>query len=217
MSDVAAVLFDLDGTLVDTAPDLGYALNCVLHENGKAPLTMEAIRPVASHGAAGLLKLGFNISPEADNYPALRDRLLQLYQDNITRESTLFEGMSDVLEKFENKGVIWGVITNKPGFLTEPLLEQLNLTERAACIISGDTTEHSKPHPAPMLKGLDDIKLDAKQCIYVGDAERDIQAGKAVNMRTVLARYGYLTDEDKQQDWLADAIIDHPSELLEWI
>jgi len=217
MSDVAAVLFDLDGTLVDTAPDLGYALNCVLQENGKAPLTMEAIRPVASHGAAGLLKIGFNISPEADNYPALRDRLLQLYQDNITRESSLFDGMNDVLEKFENKGIIWGVITNKPGFLTEPLLEKLNLTERAACIVSGDTTEHSKPHPAPMLKGLEDIKLDAKHCIYVGDAERDIQAGKAVNMRTVLARYGYLTDEDKQQDWHADAIIDHPSELLEWI
>jgi phosphoglycolate phosphatase len=217
MSDVAAVLFDLDGTLVDTAPDLGYALNCVLQENGKAPLTMDAIRPVASHGAAGLLKLGFNISPQAENYPTLRDRLLELYQDNITRESTLFEGMNDVLEKFENKGVLWGVITNKPGFLTQPLLEQLNLTERAACIVSGDTTEHSKPHPAPMLKGLEDIKLDAKHCIYVGDAERDIQAGKAVNMRTVLARYGYLTDEDKQQDWQADAIIDHPSELLEWI
>ena len=217
MNNFAAVLFDLDGTLVDTAPDLGYALNCVLQENGKAPLTMDTIRPIASHGAAGLLQLGFGITPQDDDYPALRDRLLKLYQNNITRESNLFDGMAEVLLELEEKGIAWGVITNKPSFLTEPLLQKLDLTKRAGCIISGDTTEHSKPHPAPMLKGLEDINLTAEDCIYIGDAERDIQAGKAVSMRTVLARYGYLTDEDKQQDWQADAIIDHPSELLAWI
>lgn len=217
MNNFAAVLFDLDGTLVDTAPDLGYALNCVLQENNKAPLTMDAIRPVASHGAAGLLALGFGITPQDHSYAELRDRLLQLYQDNITRQSNLFDGMADVLNQLEKNNIAWGVITNKPQFLTEPLLDQLGLSERAACAVSGDTTPHSKPHPAPMLKGLSDIKLNAEDCIYVGDAERDIQAGKAVKMRTVLARYGYLTDEDKLQDWHADAIIDHPSELLAWI
>lgn len=217
MKDFAAVLFDLDGTLVDTAPDLGYALNCVLQENDKAPLTMEQIRPVASHGAAGLLNLGFGITPQDEHYPALRDRFLALYQDNISRESNLFDGMAELLTKLEQNNIAWGVITNKPSFLTKPLLAQLNLSDRAACIVSGDTTAHSKPHPAPMLKGLEDINLSAEDCIYIGDAERDIQAGKAVDMRTVLARYGYLTDEDKQQDWQADAIIDHPSEMLTWI
>jgi phosphoglycolate phosphatase len=217
MQKFSAVLFDLDGTLVDTAPDLGYALNCVLAENDKPTLSMAQIRPVASHGAAGLIALGFGITPQHDNYPALRDRLLQLYQDNITRESDLFDGMAEVLSQLEQNDITWGVITNKPSFLTEPLLAQLDLTDRSACIVSGDTTPYSKPHPAPMLKGLDDINHAAEDCIYIGDAERDIQAGKAVNMPTVLARYGYLTDEDKQQDWQADAIIDHPSELLAWI
>jgi len=217
MNNFAAVLFDLDGTLVDTAPDLGYALNCILAEHDKPSLSMEQIRPVASHGAAGLIALGFGITTQDDRYPVLRDRLLKLYQDNIARESDLFEGMAGVLTKLEQQKITWGVITNKPTFLTEPLLAQLNLTDRAACIVSGDTTPYSKPHPAPMLKGLNDINLTAEQCIYIGDAERDIQAGKAVNMPTVLARYGYLTDEDKQQDWQADAIIDHPTEILAWI
>ncbi len=217
MNNFAAVLFDLDGTLVDTAPDLGYALNCVLAEHDKPSLNMEQIRPVASHGAAGLIALGFGITAQDDSYPNLRDRLLELYKNNIARESNLFEGMTDVLTTLEQNDIKWGVITNKPSFLTNPLLAQLNLTDRAACIVSGDTTSHSKPHPAPMLKGLDDIKLASEQCIYIGDAQRDIQAGKAVNMPTVLARYGYLTDEDKQQDWQADAIIDHPSEILAWI
>lgn len=217
MQAFTAVLFDLDGTLVDTAPDLAFALNTVLIEQGLAELSFEQIRPVASHGAAGLLRLGFDIKPTDHGYTVLQQRLLKIYSDNIARESNLFDGMDVVLQQLEQQDIAWGIVTNKPARFTAPLVEELGLTQRAACIISGDTTPFSKPHPAPMLKALDLLDRPAQDCIYIGDAERDIHAGKSVEMPTILARYGYLSDEDKQADWQADAIIDHPSEILKWI
>lgn len=217
MQNTTAVLFDLDGTLVDTAPDLAFALNTVLQQEGLTPLAYEQIRPVASHGAAGLINKGFNIQPHDRRYPDIQQRLLEVYADNITRESGLFDGMAEVLQQLEQQQIAWGIVTNKPTRFTEPLIAQLGLTERAACVISGDTTPFSKPHPAPMLKALELIKRQATECIYIGDAERDIHAGKSVDMPTILARYGYLSDEDKEADWQADAIIDHPSEILKWI
>ena len=217
MTPFNVIFFDLDGTLVDTAPDLAYALNNLLVEEGHAPLPFKQIRPVASNGSAGLLGLGFGITPDHTEYRPLQQRFLQLYQDNIARESGLFEGMEQVIHQLEQADISWGVITNKPAFLTAPLLAALNLTDRAACIVSGDTTPYSKPHPAPMLHACALINAEPQQCVYVGDAKRDIEAGKNANMRTVLARYGYLSQNDHPESWHADSIIDHPNEILQWI
>lgn len=217
MQNFSAILFDLDGTLVDTAPDLAFALNSLLQEQGKPTLPYETIRPIASNGAGGLIDLGFGISEDNDLLSALIDRLLVIYQDNIARESKLFEGMQDVLNALEQANITWGIITNKPAFLTDHLIEALQLTHRAACVVSGDTTAFSKPHPAPMLHACDLINIAPEQCLYIGDAARDIEAGKNANMRTVAALYGYLGDADNPNDWQADAAIDQPSDILKWI
>ncbi|MDF1587666.1 MAG: HAD-IA family hydrolase [Gammaproteobacteria bacterium] len=217
MQNFTAILFDLDGTLVDTAPDLAFALNSLLEEQGMPTLPYETIRPVASNGAGGLLELGFGISDNDDLLPALRDRLLAIYQDNILRESKLFEGMPEVLTALEQANITWGIITNKPAFLTDPLIKALQLTHRAACVVSGDTTPFSKPHPAPMLHACELINIAPEHCLYIGDAARDIEAGKNANMRTVAARYGYVSESDNPVNWQADAHINHPSEILQWI
>lgn len=217
MMSFSAVLFDLDGTLVDTAPDLAFALNSLLVEQGQEPLAYEDIRPAASHGSIALLKLGFNLSPEDDNFKSLQQRFIELYQDNIDRETALFEGMEEVITKLEANNISWGIITNKPAFLTDPLVAKLGLVDRAACVVSGDTTAHSKPHPAPMLHACDLINHDPHDCLYIGDAQRDIEAGKNAHMKTITARWGYLSEHDKPENWQADAIIDHPSEILQWI
>jgi N-acetyl-D-muramate 6-phosphate phosphatase len=217
MMSFSAVLFDLDGTLVDTAPDLAFALNSLLLEQGQEPLAYEDIRPAASHGSIALLKLGFDLSPEDDNFKSLQQRFIELYQDNIDRETVLFDGMEEVITKLEANNISWGIITNKPAFLTDPLVAKLGLAERAACVVSGDTTAHSKPHPAPMLHACDLINHAPHDCLYIGDAKRDIEAGKNARMKTITARWGYLSEHDKPENWQADAIIDHPSEILQWI
>lgn len=217
MPTISAVLFDLDGTLVDTAPDLAFALNTLLQQQGLEPLPYQDIRPVASHGSLGLLGLGFGISDEHQDYNSLRQRFLQLYQDNIARKTALFDGMEDVISFLENSQIPWGIVTNKPAFLTDPLVELLGLKNRAACVVSGDTTAYSKPHPAPMLHACNLIKQPPEQCLYIGDAERDIAAGKNANMQTMAVRYGYLGSQDKPEQWQADTIVDKPSDILQWI
>jgi len=217
MLTFSAVLFDLDGTLVDTAPDLAFALNFLLREQGRSPLTYEEIRPQASNGSAALIKLGFDIGPADEAYKELQQRFINLYQQNIARETRLFDGMEAVLEKLEANSISWGIVTNKPAFLTDPLVEKLALTDRAACVVSGDTTAHSKPHPAPMLHACELINHAPEDCLYIGDAERDIQAGKNTNMRTMTARWGYLAPHDQPESWQADIIIDHPRDILQWL
>lgn len=217
ISPFNVVLFDLDGTLVDTAPDLGFALNTLLEQEGHKPLDHALIRPVASHGSAGLLKLGFGIEKEDPIYPALQQRFLSVYAENIARESTLFIGMQQVLDGLTANNIRWGVVTNKPSFLTIPLMEALQLTEAAACIVSADTTPHSKPHPAPMLHACELVDAKPIDCIYIGDAERDIQAAHNAHMRSVVALYGYIADSDKPETWQADCMINHPHEILQWI
>ena len=214
---IRTVLFDLDGTLADTAPDLAYALNCVLEEQGQEALPFETIRPVVSHGGIALIKLGFNIEEEHPDFELLRQRLLEIYRDNITRETELFPGMQDLLCAIEDEGMNWGVVTNKPGWLTEPLMESLRLTERAACIISGDTCENRKPHPEPILHGCRLAGSDVEQCLYVGDAERDIEAGRHAGVRTAVAMFGYIGEHDNPQDWQADVLLESPDDLQEWI
>lgn len=211
------VLFDLDGTLVDTAPDLGYALNTLLEQEGHEPLDHARIRPVASHGSAGLLKLGFGIEKEDPIYPALQQRFLSLYAENIARESALFIGMQQVLDGLTTNKIRWGVVTNKPSFLTMPLMDALQLTEAAACIVSADTTPFSKPHPAPMLHACELLNVKPADCIYIGDAERDIQAAHNAHMRSAVALYGYLSETDAPETWQADCMVNHPYEILQWI
>lgn len=217
MQDFSAILFDLDGTLVDTAPDLAYALNSVLEQEGLEILPYETIRPVASHGSEGLLNLGFGITKDHHHYASLQQRFLQTYQENIARETRLFEGMETVISALENADITWGIVTNKPAFLTDPLIEKLNLTDRAGCVVSADTTPFSKPHPAPMLHACKVIQHAPKECIYIGDAVRDIEAGKNANMRTVAALYGYLSEQDQPEKWQADASINHPHDILQWL
>ncbi|MDO8827121.1 HAD family hydrolase [Methylophaga sp.] len=217
ISPFNVVLFDLDGTLVDTAPDLGFALNTLLEQEGHHPLDHARIRPVASHGSAGLLKLGFGIEKEDPIYPALQQRFLSLYAENIARESALFIGMQQVLDGLTAQGIRWGVVTNKPSFLTIPLMNALQLTETAACIVSADTTPFSKPHPAPMLHACELLDAKPVDCIYIGDAERDIQAAHNAHMRSVVALYGYISETDNPEAWQADCMINHPYEILQWI
>jgi 2-phosphoglycolate phosphatase len=213
----SAILFDLDGTLVDTAPDLAFALNTLLEQEGLDSLAYDAIRPVASNGSPGLIFLGFGISPDHRDYPLLQQRFIKLYQVNITRETALFDGMEEVLSTLEKANIPWGIVTNKPAFLTDPLLEQLNLTHRAACIVSSDTTPFSKPHPAPMFHACDIIQHKPEHCLYIGDAARDIEAGKNANMQTIAALYGYIASNDNPAHWQADGSINHPRDIMQWL
>ena len=206
---IRTVLFDLDGTLADTAPDLAFALNEVRREQGLAALPFEQIRPVVSHGGMALIRLGFQLEPEHPEFEPLRD--------NIAVHTRLFSGMDAVLEKLEGNGKLWGVVTNKPGWLTEPLLEQMGLKHRAAVIVSGDTLPQRKPHPAPMLFACEQTGSHAEECLYIGDAERDIEAGHAAGMWTMVALFGYIDEHDQPEAWGADSLIQAPIDILQWI
>jgi len=212
MPKIKTVLFDLDGTLADTAPDLAGALNHVLKTHNYEPLPYETIRPYVSHGGIALITLGFGKDhPEFDS---LYKELLAHYKNNIANETTLFEGMNELLANLEANNLNWGVVTNKPGWLTEPLIQALNLTTRAATIVSGDTLEQRKPHPAPILHACNQAGSEAAECIYIGDAERDIEAGNAAGMLSVVALFGYIAESDKPNEWNAHASINHPKEIL---
>lgn len=211
---INGVFFDLDGTLADTAPDLAFALNETLRINDKTQLPFEKIRPVVSHGGRALIELGFGFGPEAEEFEKVRQQLLDIYLENIARHTQLFPGMTELLEEIERRNIAWGVVTNKPGWLTEPLMAALELNRRAVSIVSGDTTSKSKPHPEPLFYACEQAGLNPQECIYVGDAERDIEAGRAAGMRTVAALFGYIQEQDVPEQWLADEYINHPSELI---
>jgi N-acetyl-D-muramate 6-phosphate phosphatase len=211
------VLFDLDGTLLDTAPDLAAALNAVLREQGRPALPFDDIRPVVSHGTTGLLGLGFGLRPGEDEFESLRQRLLTIYAADLSRHTRLFPGMDQVLDHIEAQGMNWGVVTNKPSWLTEPLMANLGLSERAACIVSGDTTPQRKPDPEPMLHACHLAGSEAAQCIYIGDAERDIEAGRRAGMKTLAASFGYIGSDEDIAAWGADGIVDTPADILAWL
>lgn len=213
-SRVRGVLFDLDGTFADTAPDLADALNHTLQRHGHAPLPYEWIRPVVSHGGSALIRLGFGLSPEDPKFAVLKQDLLDYYEHNLCARTRLFDGMEEVLSALESRAIPWGIVTNKPAWLTDPLMAGLGLDRRAASIVSGDTCTNNKPHPEPILCACKDIGIDPEQSIYVGDAERDIIAGRAAGSVTVAALYGYLLQDDSPSDWNADAHIDAPVDLL---
>jgi N-acetyl-D-muramate 6-phosphate phosphatase len=214
---IRCVLFDLDGTLADTAPDLGYALNLLLEEKQRPAISVSDCRPLASAGARGLLQLGFGLRPGDNEYEPLRQRFLHHYRIHLVRETRLFEGMEAVLRQLSLRNMRWGIVTNKPGWLTQPLLAELRFPTSPCCIISGDSASHPKPHPAPMLMACAQSALLPDDCIYVGDAGRDIEAGRSAGMRTIAAAYGYIEAGDDPYTWGADAVIEEPLALIPWL
>jgi phosphoglycolate phosphatase len=211
---VDLVLFDLDGTLVDTAPDLGAAVNRMRVARGRAPLPLSELRPVASHGARGLIGRAFGVTPAEPEYEPLRQEFFREYEGALCVDSRLFPAMDAALADMEAAGVRWGIVTNKIARFTEPLVRALGLSRRAACVVSGDTTARPKPDPAPLLHALAATATGAAAAMYVGDDLRDIQAGRAAGMRTVVASYGYLGDGPHYAAWGADHVIHSPAELF---
>ena len=211
------VLFDLDGTLLDTAPDLAAALNRLRREQGELELPFALIRPTVSHGSPAMLKASFGVDADHPLYAELNQRFLALYQEFIAVETVLFPGMAEVLAHLEARAIPWGVVTNKPGFLTEPLLKALGLWARAVCVVSGDTLDKRKPDPEPLWYACEQAGVDPGRSLYVGDAERDVQAGNRAGMFALAAEFGYLDAEDRPHEWGAAGVLSQPTDLLQWL
>ncbi|MBI2311230.1 MAG: phosphoglycolate phosphatase [Betaproteobacteria bacterium] len=214
---IRAVFFDLDGTLADTAPDLGYALNLQRRARGLPPVPLGEIRPQASNGARGLLNLGFGITPEDPSFEAMREEFLDFYEQNLCRHTALFPGVAELLAELERRGLAWGVVTNKPGRFTLPLLERLGIAPRAAAVVSGDTCARPKPDPAPLLEASRRAGILPEDGLYVGDDRRDVEASRAAGMRCIVATYGYLGDGGHPETWGAQGMIDRPQAVLGFI
>lgn len=214
---IEAVLFDLDGTFADTAPDLAAALNYVRDQRGLHPLPLETIRPQASHGARGLLKLGFDIEPEAPDFDALRESFLDYYATHICVHTALFPEMAQLVETLEQRGLPWGIVTNKPHRFTLPLMQALGYAQRAACLISGDTCARAKPYPDQLLKACELLDVAPQSCVYLGDDQRDMEASHAAGMRGIIARYGYIDKQADPDNWPADGNANSPLALLSHI
>ena len=214
---IKAVLFDLDGTVADTAPDLGHALNRMLLARGQDALPITLIRTEASAGSRGLLRLGFNIQPSDDGYESMRDEFLGNYTERLCHDTVLFPGMAELLDELEARNLPWGIVTNKPTRFTQPLMQLLDLEKRAACIISGDQTAHAKPHPAPLLAASEQIAIAPAECIYLGDDHRDVTASLAAGMLPIVANYGYLGNGQPPETWGTKHLIDHPRDLLTYL
>ncbi len=212
-----AVLVDLDGTLVDTAPDMGATLNLLLADAQREQLDLDTIRPNVSNGARALVRLGFGDKLERKEEESLIERFLETYADNLCRESRLMPGFADVLLSLAERDLPWGIVTNKPGWLTSPLLVALGLRAGAACVVAGDTVERRKPDPMPLLHAAKMLDLAPGDCLYVGDSERDVRAGRDAGMTTVVALFGYILADDDPATWRADGMIHEPAELLDWV
>lgn len=211
------VLFDLDGTLVDSAPDLAGAGNEMRLHRGLPALPYEHLRPMVGSGARGMVGAALQVGPDDSEFPALRDEFLSRYEARLTRESRIFDAMLPVLAALDSAGTRWGIVTNKIARYTQPVVHNLGLAARAAVVISGDSTPHAKPHPAPLLEAARRLAIPAAECVYVGDDLRDVQAGRAAGMRTIAAAWGYLGMGEPITAWDADAVIDSPAELLQWL
>jgi len=211
----SAILFDLDGTLADTAPDLAYALNQTLQHYGRESLAFELIRPVVSHGGIALIRLGFNMEPEEEGFEERRQYLLKIYRENLCRDTRLFPGMQQVLDYLTTTQIPWGVVTNKPSWLTDPLMDAMQLSTQTAAIVSGDTCSRAKPHPEPIHHACTLLGVAAEQCWYVGDAGRDMLAGRASGCFNIGADYGYIYADDPPEDWDCDVHIVKATQLID--
>ncbi len=215
--DVRAVLFDLDGTLVDSAPDLGHAADLMRQRRGLPPLDEAYYRPRASSGARGMIEAAFGVTPEHPDFEPLRQEYLDTYGQVMLRRTRPFEGVPQLLDGLRRAGVRWGIVTNKVERFALPLAAALPELADAATVIGGDSTPHPKPHPAPLLEAARRLGLSPERCLYVGDDERDIVAGRAAGMPTVAVRYGYLGVAADVDAWGADLVIDAPRELLNFL
>ena len=213
--NIRAVLFDLDGTLIDSAPDLGAAADKMRTDRGMPSLPADRYRPMAGAGARGMLGEAFGLTPEHPDYEALREEFFVNYERRMTHLTTVFDGVGPLIEQLLHKQMLWGVVTNKSARFTQPLTLAMPLFTTAGAVVSGDTTPHAKPHPAPLLEAAARLGLAPDHCIYVGDDERDIIAGLAAGMGTVAATYGYLGAKSDPLQWGAHAVINSPTELLQ--
>ncbi|KAF3981125.1 MAG: HAD-IA family hydrolase [Methylococcales symbiont of Hymedesmia sp. n. MRB-2018] len=214
---LSCVLFDLDGTLVDTAPDLIACLNKALLQHGFNEVTEIKLKPLISFGAETMIKSSVEESVNQQTRNKILDTMLDCYQHNIAQYSQFFSGINETLNTIELLNLKWGIVTNKRERFTQPLVKALNLTDRATCIISGDTTPNSKPHPEPLFTACSLANVKPEECVYIGDAPHDIVAGKNANMKTLAAVYGYLKADDTPDTWGADALIESPEQLTSWI
>jgi N-acetyl-D-muramate 6-phosphate phosphatase len=214
---VSAVLFDLDGTLADSAGDLALALNRVRADAGLPPVAVDGLRAHASSGARGLLQAGMGIAPGHHDYDALRESFLAHYANCLAETTRLFDGVEALLDGIEARGLPWGIVTNKHTRFTQPVVAALALAPRARVVVSGDTTPHAKPHPAPLLHAAQVMRIAPGACVYVGDDLRDVEAGRAAGMPTIIAGYGYMGTGGDPSDWQATGTIMRPLDLLDWL
>jgi phosphoglycolate phosphatase len=217
MAPCEAVLFDLDGTLIDSAPDLAGAANDLRALHGLPPHPFEALRPMVGAGARGMVGAAFGVRPGDTQFEALRDAFLARYAERLLERTQVFDAVQPVLQALESAGVRWGIVTNKAARFTDPIIDGLALRVRASALVCGDTTPHSKPHPAPLLEAASQLGLQPARCAYVGDDLRDVMAGRAAGMATLIASWGYLGDGPPMHEWGADAILGTPAELLNWL
>jgi len=214
---VRAVLFDLDGTLIDSAPDLAGAANAMRVARGMEALPVAALRPMVGAGARGMVGAAFGVRPGDTQFEALRDAFLARYAERLLERTQVFDAVQPVLQALESAGVRWGIVTNKAARFTDPIIDGLALRVRASALVCGDTTPHSKPHPAPLLEAASQLGLQPARCAYVGDDLRDVMAGRAAGMATLIASWGYLGDGPPMHEWGADAILGTPADLLNWL
>ena len=207
------VLFDLDGTLADTAPDLAGALNAIRIQNNLPALPLETISPTVSLGGNAMIKLAFDLEEGDSGFEEIREQFLNYYLEHIADQTRLYDNMEELLTSLENDNISWGIVTNKSEWLTMPLLKALSLEKRSACIVCGDTLEYRKPHPAPLLHACKLIEAEIKTTVYIGDAQRDIEAGIRAGIKTIVALYGYIEENEDPANWNADAMVNNVNEI----
>ena len=214
---IRTVLFDLDGTLVDSAPDLAGATNEMLVARGLPEVPFERLRPMVGAGARGMMGVAFGVSPKEMTFPALRDEFFDRYERRLLRATRPFDGVAAMLQALSDDGLSWGIVTNKSERFALPLARGLGWSERAAAVVGGDTTPHSKPHPEPLIEAARRAGVAPGECVYVGDDARDVLAGRAAGMPTIAVRWGYLGDGEPIEAWGADVVLDTPAQLVEWL
>ncbi len=217
LRNIRAVLFDLDGTLIDSAPDLGAAADQLRIDKGLAPLGLSLYRPHTGTGARGMLKIAFQMDPDHPEFMDLREAFFRNYEDNLVVHTAPFDGVSELIDQLNLRGLAWGIVTNKSERFTNPIVGKIPLLSKAKTVISGDTTPHAKPHPEPIFEAMRRMGFSPKECVYIGDDERDIAAGKAAGVKTIAAGYGYLGDRGDIDHWGADINIYSPLELVKWL
>ncbi len=211
------LLFDLDGTLIDSAPDLAGAANDLRARHGLPPMALQTLRPMVGSGARGMVALAFGLTPEDTNFAQMKDAFLSAYASRLLQQTQIFDAMAPVLNLLDARGLRWGIVTNKAMRYTEPIVQGLGLAQRAAVTIAGDTTPHAKPHPEPLLEAARRLGVLPSACVYIGDDHRDIMAGRAAGMATLAAAWGYLGQGTAINDWGADQVLDSPAALLQWL